>query len=180
MPFPCPPLTTCLKDSLYMWKKRRGLSFWYFFCQEEDFGYGLTGQSLVLHSLETPWKGNIWPRSSVAVSNPGFHPHTQINNKFYGKVTTPLHESKDLERVQRLILESPLGQEHLSQHSIKKAILSPRTALINFLVDQWYLGVDRCSVSGSQSPQKKWWWATSCGLSSVNKCTDILFISSFF
>uniref|UniRef100_A0A4W6CFJ3 leucine--tRNA ligase n=1 Tax=Lates calcarifer TaxID=8187 RepID=A0A4W6CFJ3_LATCA len=59
-----------------------------------------------------------------------------INNKACGTVTVPLQASKDTERVQQLILESPLGLKHLAERSIKRAILSPRTALINFLIDE--------------------------------------------
>ncbi|TKS81853.1 putative leucine--tRNA ligase, mitochondrial [Collichthys lucidus] len=59
-----------------------------------------------------------------------------INNKPCGKVTVPLQVSKDSERVQQLILESPFGQKLLGERSIKRAILSPRTALINFLIDE--------------------------------------------
>ncbi|XP_041649043.1 probable leucine--tRNA ligase, mitochondrial [Cheilinus undulatus] len=58
-----------------------------------------------------------------------------INNKPCGTMTIPQKVSKDSERVRQLILESPLGQKHLGECSIKKAILSPRTALINFLTD---------------------------------------------
>ncbi|KAM8869548.1 leucine--tRNA ligase, mitochondrial [Spinachia spinachia] len=59
-----------------------------------------------------------------------------INNKACGTVTVPQQVSKDCERVQQLIMESPLGQKHLGNRSIKRAILSPRTALINFLIDE--------------------------------------------
>uniref|UniRef100_A0A3Q2EEF4 leucine--tRNA ligase n=1 Tax=Cyprinodon variegatus TaxID=28743 RepID=A0A3Q2EEF4_CYPVA len=59
-----------------------------------------------------------------------------INNKPCGTVTIPLQVSKDSSRVQQLVLESPIGQKLLSERSIKRAILSPRTALINFLVDE--------------------------------------------
>uniref|UniRef100_A0A665V8N0 leucine--tRNA ligase n=1 Tax=Echeneis naucrates TaxID=173247 RepID=A0A665V8N0_ECHNA len=59
-----------------------------------------------------------------------------INNKACGTVTVPLQASKDSEQVQQLILESPLGQKLLRKCSIKRAILSPRTALINFLIDE--------------------------------------------
>nr|XP_046255612.1 probable leucine--tRNA ligase, mitochondrial [Scatophagus argus] len=59
-----------------------------------------------------------------------------INNKTCGKLTVPLRVSKDSEQVQQLVLESPLGQKLLSKRSIKRAILSPRTALVNFLVDE--------------------------------------------
>lgn len=58
-----------------------------------------------------------------------------INNKACGTVTVPLQASKDSERVRQLVLESPLGQKLLGERSIKRAILSPRTALINFLMD---------------------------------------------
>ncbi|MED6282959.1 putative leucine--tRNA ligase, mitochondrial, partial [Characodon lateralis] len=59
-----------------------------------------------------------------------------INNKPCGTVTIPLQVSKDSSQVQQLVLESPVGQKLLSERSIKRAILSPRTALINFLVDE--------------------------------------------
>ncbi|XP_047217646.1 probable leucine--tRNA ligase, mitochondrial [Girardinichthys multiradiatus] len=59
-----------------------------------------------------------------------------INNKPCGTVTIPLQVSKDSSQVQQLVLESPIGQKLLSERSIKRAILSPRTALINFLVDE--------------------------------------------
>ncbi|GLD56487.1 probable leucine--tRNA ligase, mitochondrial [Lates japonicus] len=59
-----------------------------------------------------------------------------INNTACGTVTVPLQVSKDTEQVQQLILESPLGLKHLAERSIKRAILSPRTALINFLIDE--------------------------------------------
>ncbi|KAK2910436.1 hypothetical protein Q8A73_008151 [Channa argus] len=59
-----------------------------------------------------------------------------INNKACGTVTVPLQLSKDRAQVQQLILESPLGQKLLGDRSIKRVILSPRTALINFLIDE--------------------------------------------
>lgn len=58
-----------------------------------------------------------------------------INNKSCGVVTVPQEASKDSSRVEQLILESSLGQKLLSKRSIKRVILSPRTALINFLID---------------------------------------------
>ncbi|XP_034554060.1 probable leucine--tRNA ligase, mitochondrial [Notolabrus celidotus] len=60
----------------------------------------------------------------------------RINNKPCGKVTVPLMVSKDSEQVQKLVLESALGKKHLGDQRIKRAILSPRTALINFLTDE--------------------------------------------
>uniref|UniRef100_A0A3B5MKA0 leucine--tRNA ligase n=1 Tax=Xiphophorus couchianus TaxID=32473 RepID=A0A3B5MKA0_9TELE len=59
-----------------------------------------------------------------------------INNKPCGTVTIPLQVSKDPSRVQQLVMESPIGQKCLSERDIKKAILSPRTPLINFLVNE--------------------------------------------
>uniref|UniRef100_A0A8C4DWS5 leucine--tRNA ligase n=1 Tax=Dicentrarchus labrax TaxID=13489 RepID=A0A8C4DWS5_DICLA len=59
-----------------------------------------------------------------------------INNKACGTVTVPLEVSKDSERMQQLILESPLGKQLIGERGIKRAILSPRTALINFLIDE--------------------------------------------
>ncbi|XP_029308406.1 leucine--tRNA ligase, mitochondrial isoform X1 [Cottoperca gobio] len=59
-----------------------------------------------------------------------------INNKACGKVTVPLQVSKDLEQVLQLIMENPLGQKHVGERSIKRAILSPRAALINLLIDE--------------------------------------------
>ncbi|KAI4811182.1 hypothetical protein KUCAC02_014099 [Chaenocephalus aceratus] len=59
-----------------------------------------------------------------------------INNKACGTVTVPLQVSKDSKQVQQLILESPLVQKHLGGRSIKRAILSPRTALVNLLIDE--------------------------------------------
>lgn len=63
-----------------------------------------------------------------------FYSHPQINNKVCGTVTVPLLVSKDIDQVQKLVMESPLGQTVLRELHIKRAILSPRTALINFLV----------------------------------------------
>ncbi len=60
----------------------------------------------------------------------------QINNKVCGSVSVPREVAQDAQRVQELVLNSPLGARLLSERVIKKAILSPRTALINFLVDE--------------------------------------------
>ncbi|XP_054638260.1 probable leucine--tRNA ligase, mitochondrial isoform X1 [Dunckerocampus dactyliophorus] len=59
-----------------------------------------------------------------------------INNKACGRVTVPLQVSKDSEKVEKLVMESPLGQTILREASIKRVILSPRTALINFLLGE--------------------------------------------
>uniref|UniRef100_A0A8C5GGM6 leucine--tRNA ligase n=1 Tax=Gouania willdenowi TaxID=441366 RepID=A0A8C5GGM6_GOUWI len=60
----------------------------------------------------------------------------RINNKSCGAVTVPLQVSKDCDQVQKLVLESSIGQKLLRDRNIKRVILSPRTALINFLIDE--------------------------------------------
>lgn len=60
----------------------------------------------------------------------------RINNKACGEVSVPREVAHDLQKLQELVLNSPLGARLLSDRTIKKAILSPRTALINFLVDE--------------------------------------------
>uniref|UniRef100_A0A673MJ60 leucine--tRNA ligase n=1 Tax=Sinocyclocheilus rhinocerous TaxID=307959 RepID=A0A673MJ60_9TELE len=60
----------------------------------------------------------------------------RINNKACGSVSVPREVAQDAQKVQELVLNSPLGARLLSERVIKKAILSPRTALINFLVDE--------------------------------------------
>ncbi|XP_072572298.1 leucine--tRNA ligase, mitochondrial [Paramormyrops kingsleyae] len=59
----------------------------------------------------------------------------RINNKACGVVSMPRKVAQDVDEVRQLVLDSPLGLQHLSTRTIKKAILSPRTALINFLVE---------------------------------------------
>ncbi|XP_030640342.1 leucine--tRNA ligase, mitochondrial [Chanos chanos] len=59
----------------------------------------------------------------------------RINNKTCGTVTVPRQVAQDTEKVRELVLASPLGDSLLGNRVIKKAILSPRTALINFLVE---------------------------------------------
>lgn len=60
----------------------------------------------------------------------------QVNNKACGSVTVPHQVAQDAEKVRELVLGSPLGMKLLADRVIKKAILSPRTALINFLVEE--------------------------------------------
>ncbi|TTA40561.1 putative leucine--tRNA ligase, mitochondrial [Bagarius yarrelli] len=60
----------------------------------------------------------------------------RINNKACGSVTVPRQVVQDAEKIRKLVLESPLGIKLLADRVIKKAILSPRTALINFLVEE--------------------------------------------
>ncbi|RXM27332.1 putative leucine--tRNA ligase, mitochondrial [Acipenser ruthenus] len=62
----------------------------------------------------------------------------RINNKARGSVSVPQQVARNAEAVRELVLRSELGTTHLHNRTIKKAILSPRTALINFLVeDAW-------------------------------------------
>ncbi|KAG7270903.1 hypothetical protein CRUP_000262 [Coryphaenoides rupestris] len=60
----------------------------------------------------------------------------RVNNKVCGSVSVPRQLSQDAERVQQLVLESQLGQTLLAGRRIKRAILSPRTPLINYLLDE--------------------------------------------
>lgn len=60
----------------------------------------------------------------------------QINNKALGKVWVPQQAARSCEEVHELVLQSELGVKHLQGRTIKKAFLSPRTALINFLVQE--------------------------------------------
>lgn len=65
----------------------------------------------------------------------GFSP-SQINNKACGKIPVPQQVAQDQDKVHELVLQSELGVRLLQGRSIKKAFLSPRTALINFLVQE--------------------------------------------
>lgn len=59
-----------------------------------------------------------------------------INNKACGKIPVPQQVAQDQDKVYELVLQSELGARLLQGRSIKKAFLSPRTALINFLVQE--------------------------------------------
>ncbi|XP_023556474.1 probable leucine--tRNA ligase, mitochondrial isoform X2 [Octodon degus] len=59
-----------------------------------------------------------------------------INNKACGQIPVPQQVARDQDRVQELVLQSELGARLLRGRSIQKAFLSPRTALINFLVQE--------------------------------------------
>nr|XP_044992383.1 probable leucine--tRNA ligase, mitochondrial isoform X2 [Jaculus jaculus] len=59
-----------------------------------------------------------------------------INNKACGKIPVPQQVAQDQEKVHELVLQSELGTRLLQGKCIKKAFLSPRTALINFLVQE--------------------------------------------
>ncbi|XP_032153930.1 probable leucine--tRNA ligase, mitochondrial isoform X2 [Sapajus apella] len=57
-----------------------------------------------------------------------------INNKACGKIPVPHQVAQDQDKVHEFVLQSELGVRLLQGRSIKKSFLSPRTALINFLV----------------------------------------------
>ncbi|XP_011888715.1 PREDICTED: probable leucine--tRNA ligase, mitochondrial isoform X3 [Cercocebus atys] len=57
-----------------------------------------------------------------------------INNKACGKIPVPQQVAQDRDKVHEFVLQSELGVKLLQGRSIKKSFLSPRTALINFLV----------------------------------------------
>lgn len=61
---------------------------------------------------------------------------SQINNKACGKIPVPQHVAQDQDKVHEFVLQSELGIKLLQGRSIRKAFLSPRTALINFLVKE--------------------------------------------
>ncbi|XP_045153632.1 probable leucine--tRNA ligase, mitochondrial [Echinops telfairi] len=73
--------------------------------------------------------------TSASLSNLAFSP-SQINNKACGKIPVPQKVARDLDKVHQLVLQSELGAQLLQGRSVKKAYLSPRTALINFLVQE--------------------------------------------
>ncbi|XP_005999052.1 probable leucine--tRNA ligase, mitochondrial [Latimeria chalumnae] len=60
----------------------------------------------------------------------------RINNKACGTVSMPQQVAKNAEKVRELVLQSDLGIKHLKGYTIKKSFLSPRTALINFLIEE--------------------------------------------
>ncbi|XP_062980222.1 leucine--tRNA ligase, mitochondrial [Elgaria multicarinata webbii] len=59
-----------------------------------------------------------------------------INNKPCGKVGVPQEVARDAEAVRELVVQSKLGTEYLQGRTVTKFFLSPRTALINFLVQE--------------------------------------------
>ncbi|KAI1885619.1 hypothetical protein AGOR_G00205690 [Albula goreensis] len=82
--------------------------------------------------LQQPWP-SVDPEYLVIPDTLEFV--VRINNKVCGKVVVPRDVAQDAEVVQELVLRSTLGKQLIGQRTIKKAILSPRTSLINFLVD---------------------------------------------
>uniref|UniRef100_A0A6I8NGT6 leucine--tRNA ligase n=1 Tax=Ornithorhynchus anatinus TaxID=9258 RepID=A0A6I8NGT6_ORNAN len=59
-----------------------------------------------------------------------------INNKACGKIPVPQQFTQDPEKIHDLVLQTELGRQFLQGRTIRKAFLSPRTALINFLVQE--------------------------------------------
>ncbi|XP_053118195.1 leucine--tRNA ligase, mitochondrial isoform X2 [Hemicordylus capensis] len=59
-----------------------------------------------------------------------------INNKPCGKISVPQQVARDADVVRELVVQSKLGTEHLQGRTITKFFLSPRTALVNFLVQK--------------------------------------------
>lgn len=59
-----------------------------------------------------------------------------INNKNCGSISIPFTLSRDAEKVQDLVMQSDFGTNYLQGRTIKRMILSPRTALVNFLVQE--------------------------------------------
>lgn len=59
-----------------------------------------------------------------------------INNKNCGSISIPFTLSRDAEKVQDLVMQSDFGTNYLQGRTIKRVILSPRTALVNFLVQE--------------------------------------------
>ncbi|NWR55142.1 SYLM protein, partial [Bucorvus abyssinicus] len=79
-----------------------------------------------------------WPKVDPEYQQPSdvVEMSVLINNKACGKVFVPQQAARNCEEVHELVLQSDLGVKHLQGRTIKKAFLSPRTALINFLVQE--------------------------------------------
>lgn len=119
-------------------KERWSLLFWAFYFRKSS---GKVWHGRSSFQMAILLKGTDWTEQIRIVSTSALISHPQINNKACGTVTVPQQVSKDCERVQQLIMESPFGQKLLGGRRIKRAVLSPRTPLINLLIDEWYLGI---------------------------------------
>lgn len=100
--------------------------------QEDKFAEDISGKVIKVYGMTPINIGSINKCSSMFLP---LSP-SQINNKVCGSVSVPRQLAKDAEQVRELVLASPLGVRLLGDRIIKKAILSPRTALINFLVEE--------------------------------------------
>ncbi|XP_034985314.1 leucine--tRNA ligase, mitochondrial isoform X1 [Zootoca vivipara] len=110
------------------------------------------------HISSEIWKGlshaqnklcthHLWHMDVLQQSWPTVDPKSQqlpeivqvsvlINNKPCGKVGVPQQVSRDAEVVRELVVQSKLGTQYLQGRTITKFILSPRTALVNFLIQE--------------------------------------------
>ncbi|NWX85225.1 SYLM protein, partial [Nothoprocta pentlandii] len=90
------------------------------------------------HNWEADVLHQSWPQVDPEYLRPSdvVEMAVLINNKACGKVSVPQQAAHNFEEVHELVLQSELGIRHLQGRTIKKAFLSPRTALINFLVQE--------------------------------------------
>ncbi|XP_072009502.1 leucine--tRNA ligase, mitochondrial isoform X1 [Engystomops pustulosus] len=102
------------------------------------------GMGHVTHKLCTQydWSKDVllqpWPTVDPAyLSQPDtVEVSVLINNKNCGSISIPFTVSRDAEKVQDLVMQSALGTNHLQGRMIKRVIVSPRTALVNFLLQE--------------------------------------------
>ncbi|XP_071785993.1 probable leucine--tRNA ligase, mitochondrial [Asterias amurensis] len=59
----------------------------------------------------------------------------KVNNETKGRVRVPAHLLHDEREVQRLLLDSDLGQEVIGQRSIKRVVFVSKVPLVNFILD---------------------------------------------
>ncbi|XP_025947550.1 probable leucine--tRNA ligase, mitochondrial isoform X7 [Apteryx rowi] len=90
------------------------------------------------HNWDADVLHQSWPKIDPKYLQPSdvIEMSVLINNKACGKVSVPQQAARNFEEVHELVLQSELGIRHLQGRTIKKAFLSPRTALINFLVQE--------------------------------------------
>lgn len=101
-----------------------------YLCQTWTTGRPCSGRMLTLSLSPLPACLPVDSSHSFCSFSP------QINNKACGKIPVPQHVAQDQDKVHELVLQSELGIKLLQGRSIRKAFLSPRTALINFLVQE--------------------------------------------
>ncbi|XP_069816418.1 leucine--tRNA ligase, mitochondrial [Dendropsophus ebraccatus] len=102
------------------------------------------GMGHVTHKLCTQyeWSKDVLFQTWPALDPEYFSPpdtvevSVLINNKNCGSISVPFTLSRDAEKVQDLVIQSDLGANYLQGRTIKRVILSPRTALVNFLVQE--------------------------------------------
>ncbi|CAN2389644.1 Belongs to the class-I aminoacyl-tRNA synthetase family [Pristimantis euphronides] len=102
------------------------------------------GMGHVTHKLCTHYN---WSQDVLSLTWPTLDPEyfsqpdmvevsVLVNNKKCGSVRLPFTISQDAKKVQDLVLQSELGTNYLQGRTIKRMILSPRTALVNFLLEE--------------------------------------------